>query len=1009
MRPLPSAAAVVVDSGSRIRQQRRHRRRPPPPAAPTACGSASALGTCLLALIVNTAGESSALATAFLADGGGSGSRSPACFLHAAAAGGARDRDGGGSGRRRSACGAGLLGATARRRGCNDSRGESAGHRSRLATAAAAWGRESEGEVLPVRAGRGVAAAAHGRGSRWEQGGKGRAAGGGGSLYMLKTGGGGGGIKAAGKMEAAATASVGDAREALGATAAAPADLQDLAKLKLAELKLLYRESGGKPGSLRKAELVQRLSESRQIGTVTGSPGTLVVEEAAPAAVLAAAPEHPSPTVLESSPNGGAAAAPVAAVAGRGGGAETSAASSLFSVLSGGGAVADPAPPVLESQPKAGTENAAAGATPLPGKGGADSSAAGSLFSVLSGSGAGAEADNPAGRAPHESGPVVPATATEWSHESPPATLDVLSSGPSAVVAAARARGAAAAAESSRLAAGGRMRARAEAQRHTEAMRTRATAAAASTSSSINNNGGGRGRGNGGGGGGGGGGAYSVIVDSPVARRSGQRQRRLPAVPNPWSRGGVGGDAEGMPLEGDVVDAFLASTMMEPSDEREASGDPLFDRESRFGVFPAGAPMQLTFLGTASCIPSTSRGVSCTVLRNEGDLWLFDVGEGTQIQVTVRAAPMKHGVPCVGYTVEEADRPGRLKVEELNPILEEHKQAICNTTGRKDVGWMLGWIKSTKRGETITLPGTDVTLDSADYVGASVKGRKVVILGDTCDAASIVPLAMGADVVVHEATNTMLPPLDQGKTYADVEAEAIKHGHSTPMMAAAFAQRVGAKTLILNHFSARYRGDPSDASVAAMLRIERQAARAGGLERHQVVASWDLLEMPVVDADQWEANRATAREADAAFDGELLRRAQQWQQQQQEEVEGAGRSPSVSGTAATSSPVLSHEHEHSRDFLRDAAASGGGAASPRGSVAAASGPSNGGGDGGGGESSMMLRGHGGETAIEGGSAASGPGDDGSISRGDRETATVDGSGAAPAKTGLVGIMFDAVA
>lgn len=74
-------------------------------------------------------------------------------------------------------------------------------------------------------------------------------------------------------------------------------------------------------------------------------------------------------------------------------------------------------------------------------------------------------------------------------------------------------------------------------------------------------------------------------------------------------------------------------------------------RQGRFGVLP-GAPMQLTFLGTASCIPSTSRGVSCTVLRNEGDLWLFDVGEGTQIQVDGVARRGKRVVGCVGSAVE---------------------------------------------------------------------------------------------------------------------------------------------------------------------------------------------------------------------------------------------------------------------------------------------------------------------------------------------------------------------
>ena len=35
----------------------------------------------------------------------------------------------------------------------------------------------------------------------------------------------------------------------------------------------------------------------------------------------------------------------------------------------------------------------------------------------------------------------------------------------------------------------------------------------------------------------------------------------------------------------------------------------------------------------------------------------------------------------------------RLLAEKLSPILKEHKEAISETTGRKDVGWVLGWIK----------------------------------------------------------------------------------------------------------------------------------------------------------------------------------------------------------------------------------------------------------------------------------------------------------------------------
>ena len=47
----------------------------------------------------------------------------------------------------------------------------------------------------------------------------------------------------------------------------------------------------------------------------------------------------------------------------------------------------------------------------------------------------------------------------------------------------------------------------------------------------------------------------------------------------------------------------------------------------------SGADMEVSILGSGACFPSPARGASCTALRVRDSYWLFDVGEGTQVQL----------------------------------------------------------------------------------------------------------------------------------------------------------------------------------------------------------------------------------------------------------------------------------------------------------------------------------------------------------------------------------------
>mmetsp|Transcript_90688 Transcript_90688/g.157195 ORF Transcript_90688/g.157195 Transcript_90688/m.157195 type:complete len:418 (-) Transcript_90688:202-1455(-) len=144
----------------------------------------------------------------------------------------------------------------------------------------------------------------------------------------------------------------------------------------------------------------------------------------------------------------------------------------------------------------------------------------------------------------------------------------------------------------------------------------------------------------------------------------------------------------------------------------------------------------------------------------------------------VLAAPLRHapGVFCIGYSMTEPVKPGKLDVQELQ---------------RRGVpkGPMFNQLKN---GQSVTLPdGTKVK--PVDVVGPAQRGRRIVILGDTCDSTQMLSIGRDADLLVHEAT------------YDDATAElAEPRGHSTARMAGAFAKLLNARKLILTHFSARF-------------------------------------------------------------------------------------------------------------------------------------------------------------------------------------------------------------
>ncbi|WNS46856.1 ribonuclease Z [Paenibacillus sp. MMS20-IR301] len=142
----------------------------------------------------------------------------------------------------------------------------------------------------------------------------------------------------------------------------------------------------------------------------------------------------------------------------------------------------------------------------------------------------------------------------------------------------------------------------------------------------------------------------------------------------------------------------------------------------------------------------------------------------------VEAGLLEHRIDSYGYRVTEKDSPGNLNAE------------LLRSYGLKP-GPLYGRLK---KGEDITLE--DGTLiKAADVIHAPKRGRIITILGDTRTCPGALPLALDADLIVHEATFAH-----------DLAEMAYQYHHSTARQAAELARDAGGRELLLTHFSSRY-------------------------------------------------------------------------------------------------------------------------------------------------------------------------------------------------------------
>lgn len=185
-----------------------------------------------------------------------------------------------------------------------------------------------------------------------------------------------------------------------------------------------------------------------------------------------------------------------------------------------------------------------------------------------------------------------------------------------------------------------------------------------------------------------------------------------------------------------------------------------------------------------------------------------DVYEGDGFKV--RAFPLEHTKTCVGYTLEEYDRPG-----EFNPEV-----ALQLKVPRGPL-----WGKLQHGQSVVNEDGIEVKPEQV--VGQARKGRKFSFVTDTMYLPTIAKEVMDSDLLICE-----------GMFADDCADQAKEKKHMTARQAATIAKDANAKRMALIHYSPRY----NDKDLDVLLQQAREVYPEAKLSKDRM-----HVEIPYVE------------------------------------------------------------------------------------------------------------------------------------------------------------------